>query len=110
MLVSNQSFADDPVGMIIRIGGDVVVDEEFSVKAQDNWIAFDLRVAPGEHELTMRSSTGVEAVAALSIPAGGHRWASVAYWYNPSDRDRARSGHTPRSFSVTVDDEPIALA
>jgi hypothetical protein len=110
LFVSNQSFTDDPVGITIRIDGDVVVEEEFPVKAQDNWIAFELRVPPGEHKLTMGSNTGVEADAALSIPAGGHRWASIAYWYNPPDRDRERSGHTPRSFSFTVDDEPIGLA
>lgn len=110
LFVSNQSFADDPVGIIVRIDGDVVVDEEFPVKAQDNWIAFELRVPPGEHEVTMSSTTGVEADAALSIPAGGRRWASIAYWYKAPDPDRARSGHTPRSFSFTVDDEPIALA
>jgi hypothetical protein len=110
LLVSNQSFADDPVGITISIDGDVVVDDEFSVGAQDNWIAFELRVPPGEHELTMRSSTGVEADAAVSIAAGRHRWASVAYWYSPPDRDRARADETPRSFSLTVNDEPIALA
>ena len=110
LFVSNQSFADDPVGITIRIDGDVVVDEEFPVKAQDNWITFELRVSPGEHELMMRSNTGVEADASLSIPAGGHRWASIAYWYSPPDGDRPRSGQTPRSFSFTVDDEPIALA
>jgi hypothetical protein len=110
LFVSNQSFADDPVGIAIRIDGDVVVDEEFTVKAQDNWIAFELRVPPGEHEVSMRSNTGAEADATLFIPAGGRRWASIAYWYDPPDRDRASSGHTPRSFSFTVDDKPIALA
>lgn len=110
LLVSNQSFADDPVRITISIDGDVVVDDEFSVGMQDNWIAFEVRLPPGNHELTMRSSTGVEADAEVLIPAGGHRWANVAYWYSPPDHDRARADKMPRGFSLTVNDEPIALA
>jgi hypothetical protein len=110
LLVSNQSFADDPVRIAISIDGDVVVDDEFSVGMQDNWITFEVRLPPGNHELTMRSSTGVEADVALSIAAGAHRWASVAYWYSSPEHDRARSDNRPRRFSLTVDDEPIALA
>jgi hypothetical protein len=110
LLVSNQSFADDPVRITISIDGDVVVDDEFSVGMQDNWIAFEVRLPPGNHELTMRSSTGVEADAEVSIPAAGHRWASAAYWNSPPDPGRARADKMPRRFSLTVNDEPIALA
>jgi len=99
--VSNQSFDDDPVGITVDLDGDVIVDDEFSVGAQHNWVTFEIPVAPGDHELTMRSSTGAEAREALSMPAAGHLWAVVGYWYSPQ---------TPRSFSIIVDDEPIGTA
>ena len=99
--VSNQSFDDDPVGITVDLDGDVVVDDEFSVGAQHNWVTFELPVAPGDHQLTMKSSTGAEAREALSIPERGHLWAVVGYWYSPQ---------TPRSFSIMVDDEPIGTA
>ena len=107
--VSNQSFVDDPVGITISIDGETVVDNDFYVEGQHSWITFELAVSPGDHELVMTSSTGVTQAASLIIPAEGHRWAVVNYWFYPADLDHQGGGQTPRSFTFTVDDEPISF-
>lgn len=108
--VSNQSFADDPVEIVVTIDGTEVVRDTFFVESQHNWITFELAVAPGRHELSMTSSTGVRQTATLEMPADAHRWAVVDYWYYPPDPDQPGSGTTPRSFTFSVDDEPMYFA
>lgn len=107
--VSNQSFADDPVTITISLDGKTVVDEAFYVLSQHNWITFTLPVAPGDHELRMTSSTGVEQTASIAMPDEGALWAVVDYWFYPNDEEPNDEG-TPRSFTFTVDDEPIYFA
>ena len=109
LYVSNQSFADDPVGITISIDGETVVDNDFYVEGQHSWITFELAVSPGDHELVMASSTGVTQAASLVIPAEGHRWAVVNYWFYPADLDHPGGGQTPRSFTFTVDDVPVSF-
>lgn len=107
--VSNQSFADDPVTIMIRLDGKTVVDDEFYVLSQHNWITFELPVASGDHELRMTSSIGVEQTASIAMPAEGALWAVVDYWFYP-DAEEPNDEGTVRSFTFTVDDEPIYFA
>jgi hypothetical protein len=107
--VSNQSFADDPVRITVRIDGDVVVDDDFFVGSQHNWRTFDLAMTPGEHLVSLTSDTNVESETTLAVRSDGHRWAVAAYWCQPSARTDTAASVTGE-FSFVVDDEPIATA
>lgn len=101
LYVSNQSFEDPTVGITITIDGDVVVDEDFDVEGQHNWIRFEPDVAPGRHTVHAVSTTGAELTTEFTLPAGEPRWAVIDYWFYP-DED-------PREFTFQIHDEPIAF-
>jgi hypothetical protein len=101
LYVSNQSFEDATVWITISIDGDVVVDQNFAVKDQHNWITFQPAVEPGDHTLTASSDTGAELRVEFTTRAGEPRWAVVDYWWYPDD--------VPRSFTFDIHDEPIAF-
>lgn len=102
LYVSNQSFEDPAVGIVITIDGANVVDQTFDVEGQHNWIKFVPDVAPGDHVLHAVSSTGVEMTSEFTLPEGESRWAVVDYWYYPDEG--------PRKFSVHISDEPVGFA
>ena len=110
LYVSNQSFADESVGITISIDDGVVVDDAFVVEDQHNWITFEVSLPAGEHEMVMESSTGVEQRASLMMPSGRPLWAAVDYWYSAADAERLGSGSSARHFTMTVSDEPIYFA
>jgi hypothetical protein len=110
LLVSNQSFADDPVRITVRVDGAVVVDDDFFVGSQHNWRTFDLAVTPGDHLVSLTSDTDVEWETTLAVPGDGHRWAAAAYWYQPAAPADTRAASATGEFSFVVDDEPIATA
>jgi hypothetical protein len=101
LYVSNQSFEDATVWITISIDGEVVVDQNFAVKDQHNWITFEPAVEPGDHTLTASSDTGAELSVEFTTRAREPRWAVVAYWWYPDD--------IPRSFTFDIHDEPIAF-
>lgn len=101
LYVSNQSFADDPVGIRVELAGRVVVDDSFRVESQHTWVEYALSVPAGTHRVRLTSSTGVEAVHELVVPAEQTRWAVVEYWHYPDG--------TPRSFTFRVSDHPVAF-
>ena len=106
LYVSNQSFEDDPVKVTVDIDGEVVVNDVFNVESQHNWITYELYLAPGRHEITMTSDTGVRKTTTLRMPRRSHRWAVIDYWYYPPD---GTDGGTPRSFSFRVDDKRMSF-
>ena len=110
LLVSNQSFTDDPVRITVRIDGDVVVDDDFFVGSQHNWRTFEVAVAPGDHLVSLTSDTDVEWETTLAVPRAGHRWAAAAYWYQPSAPTDTGATAAAGEFSFVVEDEPIATA
>ena len=101
LYVSNQSFADDPVGIRVEIDDRVVVNDSFAVENQHNWIKYELTVPAGSHTIRATSVTGATASHELELPTGENRWAVFDYWYYPQD--------TPRSLSFRVDDQPIGF-
>jgi hypothetical protein len=108
LYVSNQSFEDSEVGIDVKISGKTVVDRNFDVGNQHNWIPFLIRLAPGEHTLEASSSTGATHSATFEVGDPAIRYAVLDYWYYPSS-DNA-SGATPRSFSFMIQDDPIGFA
>ena len=101
--VSNQSFADDPVTVTISIDGVSVIEEDFRVEGQHNWIGFNVRrLQPGRHTITGSSSTGAEHTDIFTVSADEPRWLVLNYWYSREDS----SG---RYFTFAESDLPIAF-
>ena len=51
LYVSNQSFAIDPVDIIILIDGEPAVDQELYVDGQHNWQKFQFLLLEGKHQI-----------------------------------------------------------
>jgi hypothetical protein len=51
LYVSNQSFAISPVDIIIHIEGKKIVDRDFDVGNQHNWISQPFKLVKGENKL-----------------------------------------------------------
>lgn len=80
--VSNQSFADDPVGLTITVDGHVAVAADFFVEGHHNWIAYDIDgLEAGSHTLAAESDTGGELEATFTVVDGEPRWLLVDYWH-----------------------------
>ena len=102
--VSNQSFTDDPVSVIVRLDGIPVVSESFLVEGQHNWQSFLIRgLAPGDHTVTAESDTGVVTSWTFTLPAGEARWLVVDYWYDLDDLGGRR-------FTFDESDEPVVFS
>lgn len=108
LYVSNQSFEDEVVGITVAIDGVVVVDQDFDVEGQHNWVEFPIGLPAGEHTVTATSSTGTEGSHVLTLPEGEQRWVVVDYWYYPDQGDG--SDVVDRSFTIDVSDEQVAFA
>lgn len=109
LYVSNQSFEDDPVGVVVEVDGERLVDQDFAVEGQHTWVEFGLDLEAGEHTVVATSDTGARAEHTLVLPEGERRWAVLAYWYYSDDPSTGHAG-TPRSFTFTVSEEPVAFA
>lgn len=102
--VSNQSFADDPVSMIVRLDGIPVVSEILFVEGQHNWQSFLIRgLAPGEHTVSAESDTGAVGSWTFVLPADAARWLVVEYWYDRDDPEGRR-------FTFHESDQPVVFS
>ena len=100
--VSNQSFVDESVRITVTIDGRTVIDQDFAVEGQHNWIKFPLTADPGPHDLAVTSDTGARLVNWLVVPEAGLRYGLINYWRDV-DEDR-------RHFDFQSSDRPFAFA
>jgi hypothetical protein len=103
LYVSNQSFTVDPVDITVTIDGEVVVDGNFFVEGQHNWIQFDLELAPGDHTLRANSIGGGADHEEL-LTVDGPLWIVVDYWGGVESEDGAPM------FSVFTSPDPVGFA
>lgn len=96
--VSNQSFDDPTVSIAVSIDGEVVVDEEFDVEGQHNWIRFVPEVGPGDHVITAVTSTGAQVTSEFALREGEPRWIVLSYWFSPDEG--------PRTLELQMLDQP----
>jgi hypothetical protein len=80
LYVSNQSFEDDNVRVKLAVDGVTVVDSEFRVEGQHNWIRFPLSLSSGSHSVTAESDTGATLKESFQVPGDEARYAVVNYW------------------------------
>ena len=80
LFVSNQSFEDENVSLKLAVDGVTVVDGEFRVEGQHNWVRFPLGLSAGSHSLTAESDTGAALKESFQVPGKEARYAVVNYW------------------------------
>ena len=80
LCVSNQSFEIDPVDIVIEIDGEQIIDGDFDVGSQHNWRRYVIRLSPGRHTATARSTDG-DATLRESFVVSDRRWVVLNYWY-----------------------------
>ena len=78
--LSNQSFEDPSVRLTVEIDGVRLVDDEFAVEGQHNFVAFPIAVAPGRHHVVVTSDTGARIERTITVPERGDRWAAALFW------------------------------
>lgn len=80
LIVSNQSFDDDEVRLTVTIDGVTVVDGDFHVEDQHNWINFPLSLPSGGHEVIAESDSGATLRESFEVPRNKTRYAIVEHW------------------------------
>ncbi|CAA9379906.1 MAG: hypothetical protein AVDCRST_MAG32-1466 [uncultured Nocardioides sp.] len=101
LYVSNQSFDDEEVRLTVEVDGVAVVDGDFHVGDQHNWITFPLEMSSGAHHVTAKADSGAQLSEAFQVPSDEVRFAVIDYW--------AKDDHDPREFSWFIQQEPIAF-
>lgn len=80
LIASNQSFDDDEVRLTVTVDGVTVVDDDFHVEGQHNWIYFPLSLSPGTHEVIAESDSGATLRESFVLPRGATRYAIIEHW------------------------------
>lgn len=77
--VSNQSFASRGVDITVWIDDLRVIDQEFRVKDQHNWILFNVPLAEGSHALCAEVSAE-SAQLEMRFEFEAEMWAVLEFW------------------------------
>src|SRR5262245_42667498 len=80
LYVSNQSFNDEAVRLTLTIDQVTVVDGDFHVEGQHNWIRFPLKLAPGGHEVTTESDSGATLRESFDLRRDMTSYAVIDHW------------------------------
>lgn len=80
LYASNQSFDDEEVRLTIAVDGVTVVDGDFHVEDQHNWISFPLTLPPGAHEITAEADSGATLRESFEVPGDKPRYAVIDHW------------------------------
>jgi hypothetical protein len=99
LFVSNQSFDEEQVRLTVAVDGVPVVDGDFHVEGQHNWVGFPLSLSPGVHQITAESDTGASLIESFRVPGSKTRYAVIDHW---GDDDSAE-------LSWLFDREPIGF-
>jgi hypothetical protein len=77
LFVSNQSFDEEQVRLTVAVDGVPVVDGDFHVEGQHNWVGFPLSLSPGVHQITAESDTGATLSESFRVPGNKPRYAVI---------------------------------
>lgn len=99
LYVSNQSFDDSDVRLVVTVDGAVVVDDDFQVEGQHTWIEFNLAMPAGAHEVSATSDSGATLSETFQTPGTAPRYAVLDYWGEGSSAE----------FSWSVHRKPVAF-
>lgn len=94
--ISNQSFDDPDVDLVVTIDGTELVSESFPVEDQHTVTYVGVDAESGPHTVTVTSDTGAWSTETVDLPDGERRWIYITYWYSILD---------PAQENVTWGDE-----
>ena len=80
LYASNQSFDDESVRLTIAVDGVTVVDGDFEVADQHNWVSFALEMSPGVHEVTATADSGATLRESFRVPGDRTRYGLIEHW------------------------------
>ena len=80
LIVSNQSLDDEAVGLTVTLDDVTVVDGNFHVEDQHNWISFPLSMPSGGHEVIADSDSEATLRESFEVPGDKTRYAIIEYW------------------------------
>lgn len=78
--VSNQSFFDPEVQVVIRGETNTYVDASFPVEGQHHVVQFPLTLGVGTHRLTLSSDSGAVEKFTVDVTEDGPTYVFVNYW------------------------------
>ncbi len=87
LYVSNQSFDDDEVRLTVTVDRVTVVDGDFHVEGQHNWIRFPLALRAGRHDIEAGSDSGARLAESFRVPRRGTRYAVIDHWTEDGSPD-----------------------
>lgn len=85
--VSNQSFDDEKVRLTVMIDAVTVVDGDFHVEDQHNWVSFPLALSSGRHEIMAESDSGATLRESFEVKRGKTRHAAIDHWGEDDSAD-----------------------
>jgi hypothetical protein len=80
LIISNQSFDDEEVRLTVTVDGVTVVEGDFHVENQHNWIRFPLSVPSGGHEVIAESDSGATLHETFEVLRNKTRYAIIEHW------------------------------
>lgn len=80
LFASNQSFDEEQVRLTVAVDRVTVVDGDFRVEGQHNWVGFPLSLSPGVHEIIAESDTGATLSESFRVPGDKTRYAVIEHW------------------------------
>jgi len=84
LTVSNQSFDIDPIDILVKIDGKIVIDGKFLVKFQHNYQTFEFDLKSGTHTIYAESIKGnYQLKEEFTIER--ELWASLDFQYSKGD-------------------------
>lgn len=87
LIVSNQSLDDEEVRLTVTVDGVTVVDDDFHVEDQHNWISFPLSLPSHGHEVIAESDSGATLRESFEVPRNGTRYAIIEHWTEDDSAD-----------------------
>ncbi|NVN92083.1 MAG: hypothetical protein HXX11_15985 [Desulfuromonadales bacterium] len=104
LYVSNQSYENKNVDILVKLDGAPVLHEYFRVGNQHKWKEFKLQIPNGTHKLEAVSQKG-RAMLEQLFEVNGKRWAVLDYCYGKGE------GHKCPSpvLNLNVSDSPIGF-
>ncbi len=87
LYVSNQSFDDEEVRVTVTIDGVTVVDGDFHVEGQHNWVSFPLTLSSGGHEIMAESDSGAMLRESFEVRRGKTLYAVIEHWTEDGSAD-----------------------
>jgi hypothetical protein len=104
LVVTNQSFAIDPVDVRVEIDGELVVSDYFRVGSQHTFVPFQLALGKGTHKIRVWSERGATDLV-QNFDLTTEDIGVIEFWYYP----KSHHPPTPQMFRFSVQKGPLRV-